>query len=383
MLTKHQVPLIRQDIQAIDLSQLESAATKNQASVDSIEKTVPQILQIANDHASALSQLDYKMKYLIGGDIAKIGKAIEAVDQALSKGRSGNHKRRWKATQRGFQISLFPLESPDIPKRVQFSSLEKLQNCDNATGSVRDAVEHISAKINDNTALLSNIKNDLISSAEMNSSTIHTLSSNILNLDATMGQTTTAVRVNGAALARIDKDEINDLPRNSIKQSHNSTNCLMTTVRESVESPILFFPKIESEMKGIHSSLERLTHNNVDGLRRTRDALAVIGTKIAGTSRKFDDLVDAVHSSDDLDHSSPSKTFGGNGKVPGELRILGTRRSRGGSNASIYARTFKFIMIILREFLFFGGYYFPLRYFICCSDFHDICIWEVYGLGMI
>ncbi|CAD6445392.1 858acc9d-4fb9-4623-9d45-c7be3ecac94a [Sclerotinia trifoliorum] len=80
-----QVPLIRQDIQAIDLSQLESAAAKNQASVDSIEKSVPQIIKLANDHASALSQLDYKMKYLISGDIAKIGKAIEAVDQALSK----------------------------------------------------------------------------------------------------------------------------------------------------------------------------------------------------------------------------------------------------------------------------------------------------------
>ncbi|KAF7855350.1 hypothetical protein EAF04_010093 [Stromatinia cepivora] len=80
-----QVPLIRQDIQAIDLSELESAAAKNQASVDSIEKAVPQIIKIANDHATALSQLDYKMKYLISGDIAKIGKAIEAVDQALSK----------------------------------------------------------------------------------------------------------------------------------------------------------------------------------------------------------------------------------------------------------------------------------------------------------
>jgi predicted nucleic acid-binding Zn-ribbon protein len=80
-----QVPLIRQDIQAIDLSELESAAAKNQASVDSIETAVPQIIKIANDHASALSQLDYKMKYLISGDIAKIGKAIEAVDQALSK----------------------------------------------------------------------------------------------------------------------------------------------------------------------------------------------------------------------------------------------------------------------------------------------------------
>lgn len=365
-----QVPLIRQDIQAIDLSELESAATKNQESIDSIEKTVPQILKIANDHASALSQLDYKMKYLIGGDIAKIGKAIEAVDQALSKAAletisavEGNAARlsNIRETVLDTYTTVDTLTRTDIPgisyslsslqtlqRESNSQALEKLQNCDNATGSVRDAVEHISTKINDNTALLSNIKNDLISSAEINSSTIHTLSSNILNLDATMGQTTTAVRVNGAALARIDKDVLETGAQ--VKSVILEGNKRLTKELDKAVSQLdelshdngtrirgisdFVFPKIESEMKGIHSTLERLTHNNVDGLRRTRDALAVIGTKIAGTSRKFDDLVDAVHSSDDLDHSSPSKTFGGNGKVPGELRILGTRRSRGGSNAS-------------------------------------------------
>ncbi|KAB8300822.1 hypothetical protein EYC80_002750 [Monilinia laxa] len=323
-----QVPLIRQDIQAIDLSELESAATKNQASVDSIEKTVPQILKIANDHASALSQLDYKMNPI--------------------KGRSGNHKRRGRQRSEAFKYPYSLSSLQTFQRESNSQALEKLQNCDNATGSVRDAVEHISAKINDNTALLSNIKNDLISSAEINSSTIHTLSSNILNLDATMGQTTTAVRVNGAALARIDKDVLETGAQ--VKSVILEGNKRLTKELDKAVSQLdelshdngtrirgisdFVFPKIESEMKGIHSSLERLTHNNVDGLRRTRDALAVIGTKIAGTSRKFDDLVDAVHSSDDLDHSSPSKTFGGNGKVPGELRILGTRRSRGGSNAS-------------------------------------------------
>ncbi|KAA8571367.1 hypothetical protein EYC84_001371 [Monilinia fructicola] len=323
-----QVPLIRQDIQAIDLSELESAATKNQESIDSIEKTVPQILKIANDHASALSQLDYKMNPI--------------------KGRSGNHKRRGRQRSEAFKYPYSLSSLQTLQRESNSQALEKLQNCDNATGSVRDAVEHISTKINDNTALLSNIKNDLISSAEINSSTIHTLSSNILNLDATMGQTTTAVRVNGAALARIDKDVLETGAQ--VKSVILEGNKRLTKELDKAVSQLdelshdngtrirgisdFVFPKIESEMKGIHSTLERLTHNNVDGLRRTRDALAVIGTKIAGTSRKFDDLVDAVHSSDDLDHSSPSKTFGGNGKVPGELRILGTRRSRGGSNAS-------------------------------------------------
>ncbi|KAF7855349.1 hypothetical protein EAF04_010093 [Stromatinia cepivora] len=366
-----QVPLIRQDIQAIDLSELESAAAKNQASVDSIEKAVPQIIKIANDHATALSQLDYKMKYLISGDIAKIGKAIEAVDQALSKAAletisavEGNAARlsNIRETVSDTYTTVDKLTRTDIPgisyslssletfqRESNSQALEKLQNYDNATGSIRDSIEHISTKINDNASLLSNIKNDLISSAEINSSTIHALSSNILNLDSTVGQTTTAIRVNGAALARIDKGVLETGAQ--VKSVVLEGNKRLTKELDRAVSQLdelahdngtrirgisdYAFPKIETEMRGIHNSLERLTHNNIDGLRRTRDALAVIGTKIAGTSRKFDDLVDAVHSSDDLDHLSHSKTLvGGNGKIPGEHRILGTRRSRGGSNAS-------------------------------------------------
>ncbi|TGO26904.1 hypothetical protein BPAE_0051g00390 [Botrytis paeoniae] len=366
-----QVPLIRQDIQAIDFSELESAAAKNQASVDSIEKAVPQIIQIANDHASALSQLDYKMKYLLSGDIAKIGKAIEAVDQALSKAAletisavEGNAARlsNIRETVLNTYTTVDTLTHTDIPgisyslsslqtfqRESNAQTLEKLQNCDNATGSIRDSVEHISTKINDNTSLLSNIKNDLISSAEINSSTIHTLSSNILNLDSTVGQTTTAVRVNGAALARIDNRVLETGAQ--VKSVVLEGNKRLTKELDKAVSQLdelahdngtrirgisdYTFPKIETELRGIHTTLERLTHNNIDGLRRTRDSLAVIGAKIAGTSRKFDDLVDAVHSSDDLDHLAHTKTLvGGNGKIPGEHRILGTRRSRGGSNAS-------------------------------------------------
>ncbi|KAI9642655.1 hypothetical protein NHQ30_008386 [Ciborinia camelliae] len=366
-----QVPLIRQDIQAIDLSELESAATKNQASVDSIEKAVPQIIKTANDHASALSQLDYKMKYLIGGDIAKIGKAIEAVAEALSQAAletisavEGNAARlqNIRETVLDTYTTVDTLTRTDIPgisyslsslqtfqRESNSQALEKLQINDNATGSIRDAIEHISAKINDLTSLLSNIKSDLNSSAEINSSTIHALSSNILNLDSSVGQTTTAVRINGAALARIDKGVletgaqvksvvlegnkrlIKELDR-AVSQLDELSHDNGTRIRGISD---YVFPKIEAEMRGIHTTLERLTHNNIDGLRRTRDSLAVIGTKIVGTSRKFDDLVDAVHSSDDLDHLTHSKTLvGGNGKIPGEHRILGTRRSRGGSNAS-------------------------------------------------
>ncbi|ATZ49551.1 hypothetical protein BCIN_04g06830 [Botrytis cinerea B05.10] len=366
-----QVPLIRQDIQAIDFSELESAAAKNQASVDSIEKAVPQIIQIANDHASALSQLDYKMKYLISGDIAKIGKAIEAVDQALSKAAmetisavEGNAARlsNIRETVLNTYTTVDTLNHTDIPgisyslsslqtfqRESNAQTLEKLQNYDNATGSIRDSIEHISTKINDNASLLSNIKSDLISSAEINSSTIHTLSSNILNLDSTVGQTTTAVRINGAALARIDNRVLETGAQ--VKSVVLEGNKRLTKELDKAVSQLdelahdngtrirgisdYTFPKIETEMRGIHTTLERLTHNNIDGLRRTRDSLAVIGAKIAGTSRKFDDLVDAVHSSDDLDHLTHSKTLvGGNGKIPGEHRILGTRRSRGGSNAS-------------------------------------------------
>lgn len=366
-----QVPLIRQDIQAIDFSELESAATKNQASVDSIEKAVPQIIQIANDHASALSQLDYKMKYLIGGDIAKIGKAIEAVDQALSKAAletisavEGNAARlsNIRETILDTYTTVDKLTHTDIPG-ISFSlsslqtlqrestshALEKLQNNDNATGSISDTIEHILTKINDHASLLSNIKNDLISSAEINSSTIHALSSNILNLDSTIGQTTTAIRVNGAALARIDNRVLETGAQ--VKSVVLEGNKRVTKEFDKALSQLdilahdngtrirgisdYTFPKIEREMRGIHTTLERLTHNNVDGLRRTRHALAVIGSKIAGTSRKFDDLVDAVHSADGVEHLSQSKVLvGGNGKIPGENRILATKRSRGGSNAS-------------------------------------------------
>ena len=46
--------------------------------------------------------------------------------------------------------------------------------------------------------------------------------------------------------------------------------------------------------------------------------------------------MDAVRAGDDVnDHLTPTKILvGGNGKIPGEHRILGARRSRGGSNAS-------------------------------------------------
>lgn len=366
-----QVPLIRQDIQAIDLKELESAATKNQASVDSIEKSVPQIIKIANDHASALSELDHKMKDLMAGDIAKIGKAIEAVDQALSKAArdtinavEGNAARlsTIRETILDTYSTVDTLIRTDIPgisyslsslqtfqRQSSSHALEKLQNYDNAAGSIRDAIEHISTKINDNTSLLSNIKNDLISSAEINSSTIHTLASNILNLDSSVGQTTTAVRVNGAALARIDKEVIETgaqvksvVLEGNLRLISELGKAITQLDEFSHDNETHFhgisnhlFPKIETEMKGIHTTLERLMHDNIDGLRRSRDALAVIGTKIAGTSKKFDDLVDAVHSSDDMDHLSYGKILVGvNGKVPGEHRILGTRRSRGGSNAS-------------------------------------------------
>jgi chromosome segregation ATPase len=364
-----QVPLLREDIKAIDLTELESAANKNQASVESIEKAVPEIIKIANDHASALGNLDYKMKHLIAGDIAKIGRAIEAVDQALSKAAletisavEGNAAKlsNIRETILDTFTTLDILTRTNIPgisfhlesiKKFQRESdaqtMEILQANVSTAGSIRHAIEHMSNAINDN---FTNIKNEVDSSTKLNLSSIQSLNSNVANLDTTINQTTTAVRVNAAALSRIDKDvletgaQVKAVVLEGIKRLSKELDRALSQLDESCHDngtrirgiSEFAFPKIENEMKGIQTNLERLLHSNVDGLEKTRDALEVIGSRIVGTSRKFDDLVDAVRAGDDVgDHISHSKALaGGNGKVPGEHRILAGKRSRAGSNGS-------------------------------------------------
>ncbi|PQE09628.1 hypothetical protein CJF32_00007099 [Rutstroemia sp. NJR-2017a WRK4] len=364
-----QVPLLRDDIKAIDLTELESAAQKNQASVESIEKAVPEIIKIANDHASALGNLDYKMKHLISGDIAKIGRAIEAVDQALSKAAletisavEGNAAKLSNIretildtfttvdilTRTNIPGISFHLESIEKFQRESDSqAMEILQANVSAAGSIRHAIEHMSNTINDNFA---GIKNEVDSSTKLNLSSIQSLNSNVTNLDTTINQTTTAVRVNAAALSRIDKDvletgaQVKAVVLEGIKRLSKELDRALSQLDESSHDngtcirgiSEYAFPKIENEMKGIQTNLERLFHSNVDGLGKTRDALEVIGSRIVGTSRKFDDLVDAVRTGGDVgDHMSHSKALaGGNGKVPGEHRILASKRSRAGSHGS-------------------------------------------------
>jgi len=96
-------------------------------------------------------------------------------------------------------------------------------------------------------------------------------------------------------------------------------------------------PRLEEMVKGLEGSVERVMGGNLKAVRRNHDALSVIGARVVGTQRKFDEMVEA-HGEWEDGGGNGGRSLEGSGILSQgarpDHRRLGSGRFRTHSNAS-------------------------------------------------
>ncbi|KAH7416734.1 hypothetical protein BKA64DRAFT_717607 [Cadophora sp. MPI-SDFR-AT-0126] len=161
---------------------------------------------------------------------------------------------------------------------------------------------------------LNTLKSDLTnlhSTTDKLSTTLSQTSTKLSALPPTLGAIDAAVRVNSAAIARVDKAVLE-----SSSQVKSEINSCVSSLSSQLDDEI---SEIGRRVRGIAEfEIPRLEVL----MRRQRDAVEVIGGRVIGTTKRFDEMVAGV-----------GKGAGNGGLGGSEILGMGGRL-RGGSNAS-------------------------------------------------
>ena len=408
-LLNEQLPRLREEINAIDLSTLEANSVQSSQAVEAIDAGMKDIIKLAKANELTVSTIDNKVAKqgrtldLMSPELPLIRKAIDNVDIAVfrSATETRDSLKANEAIVSGINgavsktsASIESLMAKDIPRlheNIGGINAELEENAGQIIEAVKANQTSLGATRTDLSSFESSTKKlletivsevlalDLLSilkeaqtatlATRENKITLETLHADVLNrlatalsieallseikaIDTAINQTTTAIRIHGAALSRVDKsvietgaqiksvvveghEKLSEELDAAVSQLDESIHDNGTRIRGISEYDV---PRLETNIKGIDTTLDRLTQSNVNATQRNREALEVIGGRVVGTWKKFDELVEAhaarsknhEGSEDGRESMENSRTLGGKG----DHRLWGTRRSRGGSNAS-------------------------------------------------
>jgi chromosome segregation ATPase len=299
-LLNEKLPKIGEDIQAIDLSKLDTAAAETGRALTSVGNQLHELSQNSKGHDNLISELDGKLAQtndLTSNEITKIQNALQALDNKLSQSSQ---------------------------------EVTKAQNL-----------------LQSNTAILGNIKSELLSNNVSTTSTLATLSTNVSSISSELNTVAPAVRINSAAISRVDRAvlETGAQVKSVVLDGNSKISRELEQALEQLDESLhdsgtrimgisdFDLPRLEETVKGLEGMVERTMAGNLKATRRNRDALSVIGARVVGTQRKFDEMVEAHGEWEDGGRSMEGSGVLSGGGRP-EHRRLGSSRFRAPSNAS-------------------------------------------------
>jgi hypothetical protein len=214
--------------------------------------------------------------------------------------------------------------------------------------SVLSAIDKTQALIKSQASLLNNVTSDILSNNTSTASALSALSSSVDDLSSSMGNTTAAVRVNSAAISRVDRAvlETGAQVKSVVLEGNSKLSHEIDVALEQLDERLhdsgtrimgitdFDLPKLEETVKGLEGMVERTMGGNLKAVGRTRDALSVIGARVIGTQKTFEEMVEA-HAA--REEGGGSRSLEGSGILRpglGDHRRMGSMRFRAGSNAS-------------------------------------------------
>jgi len=215
--------------------------------------------------------------------------------------------------------------------------------------SILSIIENAIVILHSHSGILDNVKSELLTNNKSNSSELRSISSNLESIASEIGTTTAAVRVNSAAISRVDNAvlETGAQVKGVVLEGNFKTSRAIDAALEQLEGSIhdsrtrimgiseFDLPRLEGMLKGLEGTVERAMNGNLKVAGRNRDALSVIGARIIGTQKIFDEMVEA-HSGHDEDSHGVAMTgsWSPGGKGIRDHRRIGSVRLRRGSNGS-------------------------------------------------
>jgi chromosome segregation ATPase len=299
LLTEH-LPKLDRDIQAIDLSKLDNAAAETGSALTSISNTLNELSRNSKGHDTLISELDknfVKASNLTSNEITKVQTALQVLDDTLSQSNQ---------------------EATKTHKLLQ-----------------------------SHTTVLDSVKSDLLSNNTSTTSTLSTLSTGFSSISSELSTITPAVRINSAAISRVDRAvlETGAQIKSVVLEGNSKLSRELEHTLEQLDESLhdsgtrimgisdFDLPRLEETVKGLEGMVERAMGGNLKAARRNRDALSVIGARVVGTQKKFDEMVEAHGEWEDGGRSMEGSGVLSAGGRP-EHRRFRSGRFRALSNAS-------------------------------------------------
>lgn len=294
--TEH-LPKLSQDIQAIDLSKLEVAGSQTGKALTSISAALNDLSRFSKRHDTLISELDGKVvraSDLTSNGISQLQTSLQALDTTLS------------------------------------------QSSQEATKTHNLLQSH--------TTTLDTINSNLLSNTTSTTTALTALTSELTTI-------TPAVRINSAAISRVDRAvlETGAQIKSLVLEGNSKLLSSVDSSLETIDSAMhdsgtrimgisdFDLPRLEEMVKGLEGSVERVMGGNLKAVRRNHDALSVIGARVVGTQRKFDEMVEALGEWEE-GGGNGGKSLEGSGILSQggrpDHRRLGSGRFRAHSNAS-------------------------------------------------
>lgn len=401
-LIKVHLPKISEDIRAIDLSKISSDTAEAATTLAAVGHSIEEIYKVAQIHVTELSdtkdQVSKTSEQILAQLSSETSKLIDVTRGVESAVQTSSLETNTAVKENTTMLSRIHKTVEETPSNVETSLIKETALLAEAIRGVNEELSKEATRnskaAKSNATALATITTDistLSSSTESKLSTLHTdlttthlpelmseiggtrtaleasnsfcfnaLSADLKTVASAISTTSTAVRVNSAAISRVDKAvletgahvkgviyegnrQLSSEIESALSQLDESLHDNGTRIRGISEYDI---PRMETEMRTLDASLERAIKTG----ERSKDALTVIGGRIIGTSKRFGEMVDAAQRGE-LEHGhgnghggnggvvghSPQNSLRGSrilGSVKGEFGGMGSGRFRRGSNAS-------------------------------------------------
>jgi predicted nucleic acid-binding Zn-ribbon protein len=375
--TEH-LPKLSQDVQAINLSKLNTASATTEKSLNTISTAIDELAQLSKGLDTNLSSLDGKVAQangLTATFLTDLQTSLQSVDTTLTKsslsttkthGLLESHTTILDAINSSLDATLTQSTQSATTTHSLLQShtplLESLKSSLETTlATSTQSASKTHTLLEAHSPVLQTIKSSLDSNNTLTSTTLSTLSTNLETISTELSTIAPAVRINSAAISRVDRAvlETGAQIKSVVLEGSSKTSREIDAALEQIDESLhdsntrlmgisdFELPRIREAVKELESLVERELDGGLRETRRNGTRLGVIGAKVLGTKKLFDELVEAYASREEGGNGSRSlegsMVLGGSGYVSGtgsighgrgEFRRLGSSRFRSHSNAS-------------------------------------------------
>ena len=374
--TEH-LPKLSQDVQAINLSKLNTASATTEKSLNTISTAIDELAQLSKGLDTNLSSLDGKVAQANGltSILTDLQISLQSVDTTLTKsslsttkthGLLESHTTILETINSSIDATLTQAtQSATITHNLLQSHTPLLESLKSSLETTLATSTQSASKthtlLEAQSPVLQTIKSSLDSNNTLTSTTLSTLSTNLETISTELSTIAPAVRINSAAISRVDRAvlETGAQIKSVVLEGSSKTSREIDAALEQIDESLhdsntrlmgisdFELPRIREAVKELESLVERELDGGLRETRRNGTRLGVIGAKVLGTKKLFDELVEAYASREEGGNGSRSlegsMVLGGSGYVSGtgsighgrgEFRRLGSSRFRSHSNAS-------------------------------------------------